>query len=319
MITDEERYRILSAVLKLSTDLGRSLNPQELMKFYAETTGGILDETQIRQLHSQSDLKAHTFKDSENTPRIQEIEVSIEGKSFMRDYPGRQVAQRKTESRAGWKGWWKRPTVAIPLIGLVLVPIGWWVSRNKNKFPLVDQSVKQDVSGDKAEVAGRDHVTNNFYQSPDGQQDTASAELHQTELTFKITSMLDDFEQKTQEVVERHGKMIEQIANDQAAKEQYSSGQTITQEFEQTKESRNLIENGWRDCERGVKSSLFRFGATEITDPELKARYESVKQAKDQALNEVVAMTEGFFKKRQHTFDAQVVESVKKSVLEVSP
>ena len=49
MISDQERFQILKAVYDLSIKQGRSLGGDELLKFYAETTGGSLSQPKLIQ------------------------------------------------------------------------------------------------------------------------------------------------------------------------------------------------------------------------------------------------------------------------------
>lgn len=150
MINDEERFRILSAVLKLSQDYGRPLSGTELMKFYAETTGGSVEPQQVRELHQTGDLKAEVFTDSEGTLRVQRIEVTAEGLKHLQEHQREQASAETQERNRRWEHRWRIVGwIAVPLfVGfLTLIPFLLGQGGSSRKSSIIKDGVVQgDVS-----------------------------------------------------------------------------------------------------------------------------------------------------------------------------
>ena len=77
---------------------------------------------------------------------------------------------------------------------------------------------------------------------------------------------------------------------------------------------RQGIADRWLVCKRRVEDALIETGAVEIQDEDLKNRLQLAERRKDQALTEVVAMTDERFKGGE-TFTAELIEAVKKEVV----
>ncbi|MBI3292465.1 MAG: hypothetical protein HYZ73_06615 [Elusimicrobia bacterium] len=225
-------------------------------------------------------------------------------------------------------GWYHRLSIRVEitvaligLAGLIAVALisGFFnLKAARVKEPnKVDQYIDQNIHGGSVKAAGPVNYTIN-YQAQANQRDIPSTTLRREPTSFKISSLVDDFERSVQDILGRHAKAIEKISGEMNADGQFSGGRHLRVQYEQVRTSKREIEDSWRECERGVKNTLLETGQSEFPVGELKERFQEAERRKERAITKIISMTDEFFMSRK-TFRQDQIEAAKKEVFAVEP
>lgn len=263
MISDEERFRILSAVLKLSQDFGRSLSGTELMRFYAETTGGSVESNQLRELHQTGDLKAEVFTDSEGTLCVQRIEVTAEGLKHLQQHQREQAATEAQEQTRRWEHRWRIVGwIAVPLlVGFItLIPSFLKQGGGSSKtVALKNSAVQGDVSqqGSGNFQAGRDLSVNVIANQIPNQE---SPEVERRKIKMAIRVRIEDGWSEIERLFQETNALKEQITSQHNARGTLSSGMHLADQAERAKAFNQDCETVMRSVDRVIENVLIEQG-----------------------------------------------------------
>lgn len=240
MISDEERFRILSAVLRLSQDFGRPLSGTELMSFYAATTGGSVESNQLRELNQSGDIKAEVFTDSEGTLRVQRIEVTSEGLKYLQQHQREQAAAVAQEQTRRWEHRWRIVGwVGIPLLGILAALIPALMKReasSSKSIAVKDSTVQGDVVlGDKSVNAIPNQVSSQ--QNP---------EIERRKIKIAIRRSIEDGLQDIERWFQETNTLRKQITSQHNARGTLSSGMHLADQA-------NRVKNFNQDCDRALQ------------------------------------------------------------------
>lgn len=255
MITDEERFRILSAVLKLWQDLGRSVSGTELMRFYAETTGGSVESNQLRELHQTGNIKAEVFTDSEGTLCVQRIEVSSEGLKQLQQHERERAAAVAQEQTRQWEHKWRIVGwVAVPLLiaFIALIPLLIKQGAGSSKSIAVkDSAVQGDVVlGDKSvNVVGSQTAT------------APSQEGERRKIKTAIRRSIEDGWQEVERLFQETNTLREQIMGQHNARGTISSGMHLADQAKRAKTFNQNCDRALQRVDRAIEDALIAQGA----------------------------------------------------------
>jgi len=87
MISDQERYQILDAVIKLCEQKGVAISARELHRFHAETTGGSIEEklwlVDLKTLKTLGYIDGKILEGNEGIQDMHGIEVTADGIEYV--------------------------------------------------------------------------------------------------------------------------------------------------------------------------------------------------------------------------------------------
>jgi len=255
MINDEERFRILSAVLKLSQDLGRPLSGTELMRFYAETTGGSVESNQLRELHQTGDVKAEVFTDSEGTLCVQRIEVTPEGLKHLQQHEREQAVAVAQEQTRRWEHRWRIVGwVAVPLLVAFVALIPSFLKQDgssSKSIAVKDSAVQGDVLlGDKSVSVIANQGSSQ--QSPD---------VERRKIKTAIRRSIEDGWAEVQRLFQETNALKEQITGQHNARGTLSSGLHLADQAKRAKTFNQNCDMALQHVDRAIEDALIEQGA----------------------------------------------------------
>lgn len=254
MISDEERFRILSAALELSQDLGRPLSGTEMMKFYAETTGVALESNQLRELHQTGDIKAEVFTDSEGTLRVQRIEVTAEGLKHLQQHQREQATAIAQEQTRRWEHKWRFVGwVAVPLIAAFIALIPWFlrqVGDSGQSIAVKENAIQGDVVlGDKSVSVVANQGSSQ--QSP---------EIERRRIKTAIKRSIEDGWTEVERLFQETNALRKQITNQHNVRGTLSSGMHLADQAKRAKTFNQDCERAFQRVDRAIEDALMEHG-----------------------------------------------------------